>query len=125
METSRPTTEPQTVGPLDEPIECSIIFIEPLMAEILPYQETWPSEFQKIASLLRQTLGELAVRLDHIGSTAVPGLLTKDVIDIQITIATLDERVKSVILSLGYIQSEGSGAITHPHFVGPETDWEK
>ena len=42
---------------------------------------------------LRQALGGLALRIDHIGSTAVPGLPAKDVIDIQITVAALDAPV--------------------------------
>ena len=44
------------------------------MVEIIPYQNTWPSDFQAIAARLRQGLGDLALRIDHIGSTAVPGL---------------------------------------------------
>lgn len=66
------------------------------------------------------------MRIDHIGSTAVPGLPAKDVVDIQITVAALDERVKSAMLSLGYAQPEGVWRDHRPpHFVGPETDWEK
>ena len=61
------------------------------MLEIVPYKRSWPSEFRKLASLLRQGLGDLALRIDHIGSTAVPGLAAKDVIDIQITVAALDQ----------------------------------
>lgn len=96
------------------------------MVEIVPYQESWPSEFQKIASLLRQTLGQLAVRIDHIGSTAVPGLPAKDVIDLQITVSALDEHVMSAMLTQGYTQPEGVWRDHRPpHFVGPETDWEK
>jgi GrpB-like predicted nucleotidyltransferase (UPF0157 family) len=96
------------------------------MVEILPYQKSWPSEFQKIAALLRQTLGQLAVRIDHVGSTAVPGLPAKDVIDLQITVSALDAQVISAMLTLGYTQPEGVWRDHRPpHFVGPETDWEK
>src|SRR5471032_2782282 len=78
------------------------------MVEIVPYKESWPSEFQVIAANLRRTLGALALRIDHIGSTAVPGLPAKDIIDIQITVAALDNRVKSAIVSLGYIAPGGT-----------------
>src|SRR5512136_1849180 len=96
------------------------------MVEIFPYQENWPSEFQAIAASLRRALGELALRIDHIGSTSVPGLPAKDVIDIQITVAALDDRVKSAMTALGYTQPEGTWR-DHcpPHVVGSETDWEK
>jgi GrpB-like predicted nucleotidyltransferase (UPF0157 family) len=62
---------------------------EEMMVEIIPYQSSWPFEFREIAATLRQGLGELASRIDHIGSTAVPGLAAKDVIDIQITVTEL------------------------------------
>ena len=96
------------------------------MVEIIPYQETWPSEFQTIAALLRQALDQLALRIDHIGSTAVPGLPAKDVIDIQITVAALDARVIAAMLTLGYTQPEGVWRDHRPpNFVGPELEWAK
>ncbi|HKZ85352.1 MAG TPA: GrpB family protein [Anaerolineae bacterium] len=96
------------------------------MVEIIPYQESWPSEFQEIASILRRALGELALRIDHIGSTSIPGLSAKDVIDIQITVADLDHRVTSAMAALGYTRREDIWR-DHcpPNGVGPETEWEK
>ncbi len=96
------------------------------MIIISPYQPTWPSEFYKLAVPLRQALGALALRIDHIGSTSVPGLPAKDVIDIQITVAALDERIVKTMLSLGYTQPEGVWRDHRPpEAVGPEADWEK
>lgn len=57
---------------------------------IIDYQQRWPEEFRGIGARLRAALGGLALRIDHIGSTAVPGLAAKDVIDIQVTVAALD-----------------------------------
>jgi GrpB-like predicted nucleotidyltransferase (UPF0157 family) len=57
--------------------------------EIVPYDERWPDEFAGLAAPLRAALGTLALRIEHIGSTAVPGLAAKDLIDIQVTVATL------------------------------------
>jgi GrpB-like predicted nucleotidyltransferase (UPF0157 family) len=96
------------------------------MVEIVPYKESWPLEFQEIAARLRHQLGELALRIDHIGSTSVPGLPAKDVIDIQITIVAFDDRVRSAMTSLGYTQPEGIWR-DHcpPHVVASETDWER
>lgn len=96
------------------------------MVEIIPYQVSWPAEFQETAAHLRQALGPLALRIDHIGSTSVPDLPAKDVIDIQITAAALDEHVRSALITLGYAQPEGI-ARDHrpPHMTGPESDWEK
>jgi hypothetical protein len=41
---------------------------------IVPYDPDWPAAFAAIGSTLRAELGDAAVRIDHIGSTAVPGL---------------------------------------------------
>jgi len=54
-----------------------------LMIEIVDYKKSWPKEFVRIGAVIRNALNERAVRIDHIGSTSVPGLESKDVIDIQ------------------------------------------
>jgi GrpB-like predicted nucleotidyltransferase (UPF0157 family) len=96
------------------------------MVEIVSYQESWPSEFRETASALRRSLGELALRIDHIGSTSVPGLSAKDVIDIQISVAALDDPVKLAVAALGYARVEGINADHRPpNYTGPGTQWEK
>ncbi len=70
---------------------------------IVPYKNEWPKEFNQIAEQLKQTLGTRAVRIDHIGSTSVPDLAAKDVIDIQITVAYLrDESIVHSLKDAGY-----------------------
>ncbi len=58
--------------------------------EIVAYRDDWPQEFETLATALRRTLGSLALAIDHIGSTAVPGLPAKNIIDVQVTVASLD-----------------------------------
>ena len=58
--------------------------------EIVEYRFDWPERFGALETRLRDALGPLALRVDHIGSTSVPGLCAKDVIDIQVTVAELD-----------------------------------
>ena len=48
---------------------------------------TWAAQYDKTAQVIHNILGDTAVRVDHIGSTAVPGLASKDVLDIQATVA--------------------------------------
>ncbi len=57
---------------------------------VSPYDPAWPELFKRQAADIRATLGPTAVRIDHIGSTAVPGLLAKPVIDIQISVSDLE-----------------------------------
>jgi GrpB-like predicted nucleotidyltransferase (UPF0157 family)/ubiquinone/menaquinone biosynthesis C-methylase UbiE len=56
---------------------------------IVPYDPEWPREFERERDRLRDALGDLAVRIDHHGSTSVPGLAAKPIIDIQIAVAPL------------------------------------
>ncbi|MDO7852032.1 GrpB family protein [Hymenobacter convexus] len=58
---------------------------------LLPYQAAWAAEYAEIARRIRAAAGPALTRIDHIGSTAVPGLSAKDVIDIQVTVANLDD----------------------------------
>jgi GrpB-like predicted nucleotidyltransferase (UPF0157 family) len=94
--------------------------------EIHPYRANWPEEFRRIAVALRNALGERALRIDHIGSTAVPGLAAKDVIDLQITVAALDEPVRCALTGLGYTWREAVQC-DHcpPHLAAVEDDWRK
>ncbi|MDQ3708250.1 MAG: GrpB family protein [Actinomycetota bacterium] len=56
----------------------------------MPYDPTWPRAAAELTAGLRRDLGPLAVHVDHIGSTAVPGMAAKDVLDVQVRVADLD-----------------------------------
>lgn len=81
------------------------------MITIVEYHEDWPDEFREIAGRLRAELGELAVRIDHIGSTSIPGLAAKDKIDTQVTVAQLTPEVEQAILRAGFVR--GSAFADH------------
>lgn len=51
---------------------------------------TWPAQAERLAARIRRAAGETALRVDHVGSTAIPDLPAKDVIDLQLTVSTLD-----------------------------------
>ena len=74
------------------------------MIRIVPYDVRWPDHFASEASRLRAAMGSLSLRIEHVGSTSVPGLAAKPVIDIQISVATLDSLGVYVtpLASLGY-----------------------
>jgi GrpB-like predicted nucleotidyltransferase (UPF0157 family) len=57
---------------------------------IVPYDVEWSRLFSSLGQALRAALGETALRIDHIGSTAVPGLDAKPIIDVQISVADLE-----------------------------------
>ena len=96
------------------------------MIIISKYNQKWAEEFESIKSSLQEILGDLALRIDHIGSTSVPGLGAKDVIDIQITVKALDDQIKRNLIKAGY---KDWGTIAHDHIPQGENDnpklWEK
>lgn len=57
---------------------------------VCDYNPSWPESFGALGQRLRAELGSVARRIDHIGSTAVPGLAAKPIIDVQISVASLD-----------------------------------
>jgi len=75
------------------------------MIEIVPYDPRWPRAFEIERDRIHDALGTLAVRIDHHGSTAVPGLAAKPVIDIQVSVARLHplEAFGSPLADLGYV----------------------
>jgi GrpB-like predicted nucleotidyltransferase (UPF0157 family) len=98
------------------------------MIEIIPYNTRWPAEFAAIGAALRRALGDLALRIDHIGSTAVPGLAAKDRIDVQIAVAGFEhfDDMRARIEALGYEPRPGfTGDHLPPGWEGPESEWEK
>lgn len=58
---------------------------------ITPYDSSWPEQFRSLATRIRAALRRNAHRIDHIGSTSVPGLAAKPVIDLQISISSLHQ----------------------------------
>lgn len=59
------------------------------MIVIVPYKPSWPTVFAAIAARIRAVAGDRIVAIHHIGSTSVPGLAAKDIIDAQITVADI------------------------------------
>lgn len=89
------------------------------MITILEYQPQWRAEFETIREGLQDALGTLSVSIDHIGSTAVPGMAAKDVIDIQVSVIELGAEVRSRLINAGYRLRE---TITRDHLPAGEVD---
>jgi GrpB-like predicted nucleotidyltransferase (UPF0157 family) len=61
-------------------------------------------DFRAIGGRLRELLGPAALRIDHIGSTAVDGLAAKDIIDVQVTVASFDEAMLDALDRAGFVR---------------------
>ncbi|WP_421845303.1 dephospho-CoA kinase [Mycobacterium sp.] len=73
-------------------------------ARLVPANPSWPDEARRIVARLKTACGGSALRVDHIGSTAVPEFDAKDVIDIQITVDSLStaDKLAEPLLAAGY-----------------------
>jgi GrpB-like predicted nucleotidyltransferase (UPF0157 family) len=80
---------------VDEPVSLS------------PYDAAWPRLFEQEATRLASGLEEAQLNIEHIGSTAVPGLLAKPIVDVIIGVADFGRSQGLVdrLVSLGYEQS--------------------
>jgi GrpB-like predicted nucleotidyltransferase (UPF0157 family) len=93
---------------------------------IVEYRSTWAQEYATIAARLREALGEMGLRIDHIGSTAVPGLAAKDVIDVQVTVRDLTPELEPAFLRAGYLRRlDVTDDHRPPTAAGAAEDWQK
>ncbi|ATY10998.1 GrpB family protein [Amycolatopsis sp. AA4] len=82
---------------------------------LVEYDPEWPRLYEREAARIREVLGDRVVLLEHIGSTSVPGLAAKPVIDIQLEVPASDDEAAYVpdLEAAGY------------RLVIREPDWEK
>ncbi|MGH3812089.1 MAG: dephospho-CoA kinase [Pseudonocardiaceae bacterium] len=71
--------------------------------------ETWPQQAQRVIARIGVVAGRRAHRIDHIGSTAVPGLDAKDVLDVQVVVADLEaaKRLADDLSAVGLVRPAG------------------
>ncbi|UZN03326.1 GrpB family protein [Cellulomonas sp. S1-8] len=54
---------------------------------IVEYDTRWPAAYEALADLVREALGDAVLALEHVGSTSVPGLAAKSIVDLDLTVA--------------------------------------
>ncbi|RIV16545.1 GrpB family protein, partial [Klebsiella pneumoniae] len=76
----------------------------PTLVELVPYDPEWTIDFSAAEVLLRSTLGEYVVEVEHIGSTAVPGLAAKPINDVDVTLAGLNNipEASAALIAAGF-----------------------
>ena len=88
---------------------------------IVAYDPRWPHQFEAERARIGRALGALALRIDHNGSTAVPGLAAKPIIDIQISVARLEAIATYAdrLAPLGYVHMPHEDDAVCPFFHRP------
>lgn len=81
---------------------------------VVAYDREWPQLFATVGSRLREVLGPVAMRINHIGSTAVPGLDAKPVIDVQVSVTALvpDDAFSRPLEGAGFVFRRENSELT-------------
>ncbi len=106
------------------------------MTVIADYDVTWPTQYAEMAAHLTTAFGDSVDAVEHIGSTAVPGLVAKPVIDIAVRAVSLDAIDDAPLADLGFIHNPDGppnrrtytrvvdGVLTHNLHVFPASAWD-
>ena len=118
-----------------EPVEL-IGGVEKREIKVVPPDPTWPAKFAIEREKILTALGVKAVRVDHIGSTSVPGLAAKPIIDIDLSVLDVDreEHYLPDLIAAGYqlrVREPGHRMVrtpdlgVHVHVCTAGSDWER
>ena len=110
----------------DEIRAATIGDLQPLAGpiEIVDYDPSWPELFSREAERIRSVLGEKAIQIEHAGSTSVPGLAAKPVIDIVLAVAdsAAEDAYVPPMEAAGYVlRIREPEWFEHRVFKGPDT----
>lgn len=92
---------------------------------VADYDEAWPGLFAREADRIRGALGDRALAVNHVGSTSVPGLPAKPIIDIDLTVADSSDEESYIpaLESAGYVlRLREPDWYEHRLFKGPDTN---
>lgn len=99
--------------------------VEKRVIKIVPYSQNWPIQFQNHAKRIKNALGSVALRIEHIGSTSVEELAAKPIIDILVVIAdpSQEELYLPALVDAGYeLRVREPEYDNHRMFRTPERD---
>lgn len=85
---------------------------------VVDYEPEWPTLFLDLGGQLRNALGDVALRIDHIGSTAVPGLAAKPILDVQISVEAFEplESYRRPLEGVGFVHRADNPELTKRYF---------
>ncbi len=93
-----------------------------MKVQVLAYDPRWPIQFEALHQLLWPAVHDLATSIEHVGSTSVPGLAAKPVIDLDIIITSREvlPQITSRLGALGYIHRGNLGIENRESYSIPE-----
>jgi GrpB-like predicted nucleotidyltransferase (UPF0157 family) len=103
---------------------------------LVPHDPAWADRFAAEEARIRAALGERAVRVDHVGSTSVPGLVAKPIVDVDVSVADVEDEPAYLpaLLAAGYelrVREPGHRLVrtpardVHVHVCSAGSAWER
>jgi len=91
---------------------------------VVDYDPAWPELFEALAARALAALGDVALRADHVGSTAVPGLAAKPIVDLDVVVAGPGDVRTAVgrLATIGYVHRGDLGIPGREAFRPPDGD---
>jgi GrpB-like predicted nucleotidyltransferase (UPF0157 family) len=91
---------------------------------VVDYDPTWPTVFESLRKRIAGVLGGMAAAIEHVGSTAVPNLAAKPIIDLDVLLAseTMLPATVERLASLGYVHRGDLGVPQREAFYAPAND---
>jgi GrpB-like predicted nucleotidyltransferase (UPF0157 family) len=88
---------------------------------VVDYDEGWPALFEEIAGEIRAAVADLDVKIEHVGSTAVPGLAAKPIVDVDVVVGSTDNVPDAIerLRALGYVYQGDKGIAGREAFLWP------
>lgn len=89
---------------------------------VVDYDPSWPAAFEQVRARVWPAVSDIATSIEHVGSTAVPGLAAKPIIDVSVVVPS-DQEIPLAILrlaALGYVHRGTLGVPQREAFDSPE-----
>jgi len=104
--------------------------VEEILARTVPtrsplvvadYDERWPAYFEELARPVHEALADLGAEVEHVGSTSVPGLAAKPIVDIDVVVGASEDVPRAIerLRSLGYVYQGDKGIEGREAFMWP------
>ena len=89
---------------------------------VVPYDPVWPVTFDRLRAIIWPTVADLAIAIEHVGSTSVPGLAAKPIIDVDVVVVSPGDGDEAVgrLTKLGYGHRGDLGIEGREAFWAPE-----
>lgn len=89
------------------------------VVQVVPYDPVWPEKFAREATAVREAMGDTVITIEHVGSTSVPGLAAKPIIDMMPLVHNVDDLGKCIraMAAIGYIPRGEFGLPGRRYFV--------